>query len=81
MTEGFNAVYWPGGIVIARKAFSADEAIFLARIASRKDYFVVPPRNDDFSSYLSMVAESKDLYRKIDVEKFSKKNLLSISHP
>ncbi len=56
MTEGFNAVSWPGGIVIARKAFSADEAIFLARIASRKDCFVVPPRNDDFSSHLSMVA-------------------------
>jgi len=31
------------------KAFSADEAIFLAGIANRKDCFVVPPRNDDQS--------------------------------
>jgi hypothetical protein len=37
------------------KAFSADEAIFIAIIVSRKDCFpeksgpaVVPPRNDDF---------------------------------
>ena len=31
------------------KAFSADEAIFTGRIASMKDCFVVPPRNDDKS--------------------------------
>ncbi len=31
------------------KAFSAGEAIFLTRITSRKDFFVVPPRNDDLS--------------------------------
>jgi hypothetical protein len=31
------------------KAFSADEAIFMARIISMKDCFVVPPRNDDLS--------------------------------
>jgi hypothetical protein len=31
------------------KAFSADEAIFMARITSMKGCFVVPPRNDDFS--------------------------------
>jgi len=35
------------------------EAIFLARIASRKDCFVVPPRNDDFSLDLSMVAQRR----------------------
>ena len=29
------------------KAFSADEAIFMARITSKKDCFVAPPRNDD----------------------------------
>ena len=29
------------------KAFSADEAIFIARITSMIDCFVVPPRNDD----------------------------------
>jgi len=31
------------------KAFSADEAIFIAMVASMKDCFVVPPRNDDIS--------------------------------
>jgi hypothetical protein len=30
-----------------REGFSADEAIFIAEIASMKDCFVVPPRNDD----------------------------------
>jgi hypothetical protein len=29
------------------KAFSADEAIFIARITYMIDCFVVPPRNDD----------------------------------
>ena len=42
------------------KAFSADEAIFLARIDRVKDCFVVPPRNDALSRTLSMIAESKD---------------------
>jgi len=35
-------------VVIAEKAFSADEAIFAARITGMKDCFVVPPRNDVF---------------------------------
>jgi len=35
-------------IVICEKAFSADEAIFIARIIGVKDCFVVPPRSDDF---------------------------------
>jgi hypothetical protein len=32
-----------------KKAFSADETIFMSRITSMKDCFVVPPRNDDLS--------------------------------
>jgi len=32
------------------KAFSADEAIFIAKLTGMKDCFVVPSRNDDFSS-------------------------------
>gem|GEM_PF-6199122 len=31
------------------EGFSADEAIFMERITSMKDCFVVPPRNDDLS--------------------------------
>jgi hypothetical protein len=42
------------------KAFSADEAIFLAQTASRKDCFVVPPRNDEFSIEVCQWQRSRD---------------------
>jgi len=40
-------IKFPRVIRHCEKAFSADEVIFIARITSMIDCFVVPPRNDD----------------------------------
>ena len=61
MSITFNGNKPSRGIVIAEKAFSADEAIFLARIAIMKDRFVVPPRNDDFWEFANG-SITNDLY-------------------
>jgi len=52
MDDGFSPIihFLFKHIRHCEKAFSADEAIFIARITGMKDCFVVPPRNDDFSS-------------------------------
>jgi len=44
MTLEFNGNKFPRVIRHCEKAFSADEAIFIVRITSMIDCFVVPPR-------------------------------------
>ncbi|MDQ0964821.1 hypothetical protein QFZ20_000224 [Flavobacterium sp. W4I14] len=53
-----------------REGFSADEAIFTARIVDMKDCFVVPPRNDDYSiEVCHLIVQSKGQFsREISVQ-------------